>query len=270
MPIIVRDQIFYLDEFMSINSSMFNDCVIHILCKDGNGSFKYNGTTIHLIKNDLAVISNPEGNSDIESDKDFKCDILIAPEKFLHALLPANNYSIVGRVSLFSNPVIRMSQEDAEVLRSDIQIIVQRSKDVCHKYYNELLGSLFRAFIYDIFNLHSRQNENPFMSERVSYVTKRFFAMIQDGLPAIRREPSYYADKLNVSVKYLSETIKRVSGDSVSRHINRAAISIILDYLKDDSLSITQISDAMHFSSVQYFSRYCVKHLGKSPAHFRS
>ncbi|MDE6368304.1 MAG: helix-turn-helix domain-containing protein, partial [Muribaculaceae bacterium] len=178
-------------------------------------------------------------------------------------------YSITGRVSLFNNPVINATPDQAATFRNDINNIARRIPETDHLYYHEMIGSLCRTMIYDLFDFHTRHNENPFVSNRVAYVTKRFFSMIQEGVPAMHREPSFYAEALNVSVKYLSETIKRVTGDSVSLHINRAAVAIILEYLKDDNLSITQIADAMNFSSVQYFSRYCVKHLGNSPAKLR-
>lgn len=57
--------------------------------------------------------------------------------------------------------------------------------------------------------------------------------------------------------------------DSVSTYVNRAAVAIIKSYLDDNNLSITQIADEMQFTSVSYFSRYCVKHLGMSPARYR-
>ena len=55
----------------------------------------------------------------------------------------------------------------------------------------------------------------------------------------------------------------------VSTYINRAAAAIIKSYLDDNGQSITQIADEMQFTSVSYFSRYCVKHLGMSPARYR-
>lgn len=55
----------------------------------------------------------------------------------------------------------------------------------------------------------------------------------------------------------------------VSTYINRAAAAIIKSYLDDNGQSITQIADEMQFTSVSYFCRYCVKHLGMSPARYR-
>lgn len=93
--------------------------------------------------------------------------------------------------------------------------------------------------------------------------------MIEAGRPKTQREVAYYAKELNVTSKYLSDTIIRVTGQSISSHINNAATSIIIEYLKYNQLSITQIADEMNFTSVSYFSRYWTKHIGISPAQYR-
>ena len=113
-------------------------------------------------------------------------------------------------------------------------------------------------------------NENILSTDRVGYITRQFFNLIESGRPKTEREVSYYAEQLSVTPKYLSDTIKRISGKSVSTHINRAAASILKNFLNDSGLSITQIADEMKFTSVSYFSRYCVKHLGMSPSEYRT
>ena len=83
------------------------------------------------------------------------------------------------------------------------------------------------------------------------------------------RDVSYYAERLNVSPKYLSATIKRVTGHSVTSYIDRHTVPILKDYLSDERLSLTQIAELMNFASLSYFSRYCTKHLGQSPSEYR-
>ncbi|MBQ5978650.1 MAG: helix-turn-helix domain-containing protein [Bacteroidales bacterium] len=60
-----------------------------------------------------------------------------------------------------------------------------------------------------------------------------------------------------------------VTGLNVMSYINRHAVPILKKYLDDERLSLTQISEIMNFSSLSYFSRYCTKHLGKSPSEYR-
>ena len=80
---------------------------------------------------------------------------------------------------------------------------------------------------------------------------------------------SYFAERLNVSPKYLSATFKRLTGHTISSYIDRFTVPILKELLDDERLSLTQIAEMMNFSSLSYFSRYCTKHLGQSPSEYR-
>ena len=72
------------------------------------------------------------------------------------------------------------------------------------------------------------------------------------------------------SPKYLSDTVKRLTGYSVTHLIDRHTLPIIISFLEDDRLTLNQISDEMNFSSLSYFTRYCTKHLGMTPTKYRN
>ncbi|MBD5365899.1 MAG: AraC family transcriptional regulator [Bacteroides sp.] len=266
----LHDLIVFSEEFELINSPAFYDCVVHLICTYGTGSFLYNDRFFTLSNNDIAVIARPQFVSRIQSDDSFRCEYVAAPDKFLHNLLPANNYSIQGCVSLFDNPIISVSKIDAIRFRTDLANIRARIDNTDHQFYKEMMGSLLQTMVYDLFDFHAKTNDNILTTDRVGYITRQFFTLIEAGRPKTQREVSHYAEQLNVTTKYLSDTIKRVTGSSVSTHINNAATAIALGYLKDDSMSISQIADEMNFSSLSYFSRFCVKHIGMSPVKFRT
>ncbi len=266
----LHEMIVFSEDFSLINSPAFYDCVVHVICTEGTASFLYNDRLFTLSKNEVAVISRPQLVTDIRADKSFQCEYIAAPDKFLHNLLPANNYAIQGCVSLFDNPIIKISDIDAGRFRADLANIKRRIDNFDHLFYQELMGSLLQTMVYDLFDFHAKTNDNILTTDRVGYITAQFFTLIEGGRPKTQREVSHYADQLNVTPKYLSDTIKRVTGTSVSTHINSAATAIALEYLKDNTMSVTQIADEMNFSSLSYFSRFCVKHIGMSPAKFRT
>ncbi|MDE6304317.1 MAG: helix-turn-helix transcriptional regulator [Paramuribaculum sp.] len=208
--------------------------------------------------------------TEIKSDENYRCEYIAAPDKFLHNLLPANNYSIQGSVSLFDNPLIKVSDIDASRFRADLANIRNRIDNVDHRFYQEMMGSLLQTMVYDLFDFHAKTNDNILTTDRVGYITTQFFTLIEGGRPKTHREVSHYAAQLHVTPKYLSDTIKRVTGTSVSTYINNAATAIALEYLKNSNMSVSQIADEMNFSSLSYFSRFCVKHIGMSPVKFRT
>ena len=266
----IKDLIVFYEEFSMVNSPVYYDCVVHLIGTDGTGSFRYNDRIFTISKNDIAVIAHPRLVTEVRFNEDFRCECIAASQKLLHNLLPANNYAIQGRVSLFDNPIIKVSDLDASRFRADVANIKNRVDNTDHHFYQELMGSLLQTMIYDLFDFHAKTNENILTTDRVGYITAQFFTLIEGGRPKTHREVSHYAEQLNVTPKYLSDTIKRVTGTTVSTHINVAAKAIALAYLKDSTLSVSQIADEMNFSSLNYFSRFCVKHIGMSPTKFRT
>ena len=132
-----------------------------------------------------------------------------------------------------------------------------------------MMGSLCLTMIYDIFEAHAQRDTTDTHSDRTAFIVKQLMALLATGISRTERDVSYYAERLNVSPKYLSATIKRVTGHSVTSYIDRHTVPILKDYLGDERLSLTQIAELMNFASLSYFSRYCTKHLGQSPSEYR-
>lgn len=106
-------------------------------------------------------------------------------------------------------------------------------------------------------------------TDRANYIVKDFLQLLSTGITRTERNVSYFADRLNVSMKYLSSTVKRTTGNTVTSYIDRVTVPMLRKYLDDENLSLTQIADMMNFSSLSYFSRYCIKHLGITPSEYR-
>jgi AraC-like DNA-binding protein len=131
------------------------------------------------------------------------------------------------------------------------------------------MGSLCLTMMYDIFEAHAQRDATEAHTDRAGYIVKQLMAMLATGISQTERQVRYYAERLNVSPKYLSATVRRMTGHSVTSYIDRHTIPILKDYLNDERLSLTQIAELMNFTTLSYFSRYCTKHLGQSPSDYR-
>ena len=264
-----KAQIVYSEDINRINSPNFTDWGVHLICNEGDAMFLFNSKPVTIQKNDAAVINHPELVAHINASDDLKIRFIAAPFKFLYNLLPANHYGIGGHISLFENPVIPLSEEDALRFNNDIEQLRLRSCDSQHLFYDELIGSLALTMIYDLFDFHAKLHGESNPTERTTNVVKRLLSLLESGRAKRYREVAYYANELNVSPKYLSETVKRLTGNSVMNLIDKYAVPVLIDFLKNSQLSFSQISEEMNFSSLSYFSRYAQKHLGMSPTEYR-
>ena len=264
-----KAEIVYSEDINLINSPDFKDWGVHLVCNEGDAMFLFNSRPVTIQKNDAAVINHPELVTHINASNDMEIRFIAAPFKFLYNLLPANHYGIGGHISLFENPVIPLNEEDARRFNNDIEQLRLRSADTHHLFYDELIGSLALTMIYDLFDFHAKLHAETTPTERTTNVVKRLLALLENGRAKRYREVAYYANELNVSPKYLSETVKRITGNSVMNLIDKYAVPVLIDFLKNSELTFTQISEEMNFSSLSYFSRYAQKHLGMSATQYR-
>ena len=259
----------YSTDFLAMNAPELSHTCMHLLCTAGEGSFVFNERCYHIVKNDLVVIPMPARVSNLAAPADMQVEWFAADYKFLQNLLPSNNYSIGGSISLNQDPVIKLTDEQARHLLSDFHRLRDRMGDRHLLFYRELMGSLCLTMMYDIFEPHAQRDATDTHTDRTAYIVKQLMALLSTGISRTERDVSYYAERLNVSPKYLSATIKRVTGHSVTSYIDRHTVPILKDYLNDERLSLTQIAELMNFASLSYFSRYCTKHLGQSPSEYR-
>ena len=259
----------YSTDFYGMNARELTHTCMHLLCLAGEGRFVFNEHSYHIVKNDLVVIHMPNRVRNLAAHEDLEVEWLAADYKFLQNLLPSNNYSIGGSISLNQDPVIQLTDEQARHLLDDFHRLRDRMDESHLQFHRELMGSLCLTMIYDIFEAHAQREATDSHTDRTAYIVKQLMTLLSTGISRTEREVNYYAERLNVSPKYLSATIKRVTGHSVTTYIDRHTIPILKDYLNDERLSLTQIADLMNFTSLSYFSRYCTKHLGQSPSEYR-
>ena len=266
---IVKTDFQYSTDFLAMNAPELSHTCMHLLCTAGEGSFVFHEKCYHIVKNDLVVMPNPTRAKNLAAAPGMEVEWFAADYKFLQNQLPSNNYSIGGSISLNQDPVIKLTDGQAAILLADFHRLRDRMDDRELLFYRELMGSLCLTMMYDIFEPHALREAVDPHSDRTAYIVRQLMDLLSTGVSRTEREVSYYAERLHVSPKYLSATVKRVTGHSVSSFINRHTVPILKKYLDDERLSLTQIADRMNFTSLSYFSRYCTKHLGMSPSQYR-
>jgi AraC family transcriptional regulator len=79
-----------------------------------------------------------------------------------------------------------------------------------------------------------------------------------------------YYQEIRVSRGYFFELFKNATGLSPMQYINHFRISRAKDDLRFTNLSITEIAEKNHFSSIHYFSRLFRRLTGQTPKEFRA
>jgi len=83
------------------------------------------------------------------------------------------------------------------------------------------------------------------------------------------RDVAFYADKLCVTVKYLSQVVKEKAGRPALEFIEQYVITECKALLLSTTMSIQQIADELHFPSQSVFGKYFKRATGVSPRDYR-
>lgn len=191
--------------------------------------------------------------------------------------LPAGTYTInvptyngkSASMALFNNPVMSLTEEQQKVCALDFDYIKRRLALTTHNFHRDAMINAIQCMIIDFFDFHASLYGNEKITSQYAELIERFMALLERGDYRKNREINYYADKLFVTSKYLSEVCKKVSGFPANYRINRYTVLDISRQLRDRKKTLTALADAYNFSSPGYFSRYVQKYLGIKPTDFR-
>ncbi|MBQ3631431.1 MAG: AraC family transcriptional regulator, partial [Prevotella sp.] len=190
-------------------------------------------------------------------------------QKFIEMSTPQSNYGMRGQLFLFQNPIMKLTPEQQEVCRQNFEAVKRRLKQTDHHFRHDALMNAVECMIIDFFDFHARLYPADKISSQQHQLMEQFIEMLERGDFRRNRDISYYADKLCVTPKYISEVSKKVSGLPAAFWITRYTSLDISRLLRDRRLSFTDISDMFGFSSLSHFSRYVQTNLGAKPSDFR-
>lgn len=138
-----------------------------------------------------------------------------------------------------------------------------------HVYGKELLYHTFYIYLYELYGL-SKKYAVPFSHHvtRKENLVKNFTQLVQNQCRS-QRNVSTYAAELNITPKYLTETVKEITGRTAGEIIDDFVLLEAKMLLDNPALSIAEIANELHFSDQSFFGKYFKRHTGLSPKEFR-
>lgn len=248
-----------------------DECVAHILCYQGEMQFKFDDRPFTLSAHSSMIIRVQRLIENMRPSADFAAKCIYITPSYVEFCTPRSNYGIRGSLSLFQNPVMKLDKEQFERLNMDFRYMEYRYNQDSHRFQDDIMYCCTQALFLDFFDFRASElgDDAEPVSEQNSSLMSRFFALLNEGNYVKHREVTWYADKLFVTSKYLSEVCKSISGKAANYWINRFATIHIRRLLRERDMTFTQISDMFDFSSPAYFSRFVQKNLGVTPSSFR-
>lgn len=105
-------------------------------------------------------------------------------------------------------------------------------------------------------------------TSRPAVVTQEFTRLLGQALRS-RPPVGGYAERLGISVAYLNEAVKQVTGLTPGQHIRQAHILEAKRLLSGTDLAVRQIAREVGFGDPAYFSHFFRRETGMTPGGFR-
>ena len=249
-------------------SEFTSDYHVHILVRDGEMRFSDGKTEFLSQKDDLVIWQMSNTIQRVTYSDDFEADFLIASGDFLARFNPEMVWASKGFIFIRINPSFHLHKESLRLMNDDFSLFRQRLDMPESPFKEEVVGRVMQIFLYDLWAVYSSEMSQMETNDNAARIFLRFLSMVQQDCRQ-QRDVAFYADKLCITPKYLSQVSRSVSGLPASEWITYYATFELVSLLNDQSKTLTEVADMMRFESASHFSRYVKKLLGKSPSEYR-
>lgn len=184
---------------------------------------------------------------------------------------------IIDQYKFFSYDVheaLHLSEAEQKIITDCVHLIQAEITERIDRHSQQVVSSTLQLllnysqrFYERQFNTRSAQNSDAvslFQSHLNSYHSEGKLA--SEGLPGL----DYFSDKMHLSSNYLSDLLKRETGQSAKDHIHDFIIDKAKTLLLSQSDSVGEIAFSLGFNYPHYFSRLFKAKTGLSPIEYRS
>ncbi|MEZ2443278.1 helix-turn-helix domain-containing protein [Chitinophaga sp. RCC_12] len=263
----------HLADFDNIRTNFRSDFTTILLVKKGKITGALNREEFTMSTNSLLLASPSSNKKMISIDKTAVVSVLSFTLDFLVAIgMPPAKMELYDYFTTRYSPHWRLNKEDALTISEHLNQLSVRADNLLHKapFAKELLHHTFFLLLYELASLSTKYQEQKAsnISRKESLVIS-FTNLVQLQFRH-QRNLQQYAEQLFVTPKYLTETVKEMTGKNAGEVIDDFVMLEAKLLLDDPKLSISQVAELLHFSDQSFFGKFFKRHTGYSPKEFRA
>ena len=245
---------------------------IFMLCNKNRVTFHQGNVRYTADSGDFVVWLSTKPCDRIDYSDQTDADVLLVSDYFLDLYRPNQVSDARGYEYQTINPILRSSltllARERTILEDDFKNILRHSYTFQGYLGEQIAGTLLRVFLYDIWTYFSQLTMKYQDEGLPSLHFARFLLEVRYNCSK-HRDVAWYANKVGVTPKYLTEVSKDATNRPAGEWIDEYAAIILRKELSAENVSLTDLAKEMIFSSLPAFTRYVKRVLGCSPSEFR-
>lgn len=198
--------------------------------------------------------------------------LVIHPD-FIQSYALAKNIKEYGYFTYAVNEALHLSDKEEAMMTMLIEQIEQEYRSTIDHYSQDVIVSQIELLLNYANRFYNRQfitrkNASHDLLTKLEDILSDYFdhEQVQEmGLPTVH----YLAEKLNVSPTYLSDLLRKLTGQSAQQHIHNKLIDKAKEILTTTSLSVSEIAYQLGFEYPQSFNKLFKSKTNVSPLEFR-
>lgn len=247
---------------------LFSRGVSVLLFSRGKAEVRINGKSYSADAGTVATVMADEIVELEHVSEDCVCAMVSAPsETVIDFPSPAD--SDILTMTMIS-PVFTVPDRKMALVMEYYKLMQTVNADRDNVFRWEIMKSIFYSMMLEICDAYRQYGTVVGKSEllRHEQLGDELFRLLSRHCRT-HRSVSFYAGKLNITPKYLSREIKRITGRTVQEWVNRLTIMEMKKQLNVPGRTIMQISEDMEFSSPSAFVQFFKLHTGTTPLKYR-
>ncbi|MFT3827540.1 MAG: helix-turn-helix domain-containing protein [Chitinophagaceae bacterium] len=198
------------------------------------------------------------------------CGMVFTSDFMAQAGMSPKHMELFDFFSANNDPVVPLGPQDVDNLVSLVQVMSRKSagnnSNVLDK---EVINHSFLAFIYEMATVFRKHKGAVSIQLTKKEDLAMRFAKLLNGHFREERSVFFYADLLCVTPKYLTQTVKEVTGKTAGEMIDGMVVMEAKVLLNNMSQSIASVAESLYFSDQFFFSKFFKKHTGLTPTDYR-
>jgi len=247
------------------------DFYVFGLCVKGKITIKLNGKPIVTNAGELFACPPKMIYDDPMVSLDFECKTICVSDRLLRNLLGSKAEIINREVYLKHNYIYHWVADLACAAYYDL--LRDKWKHFDLTFNKEILLALMQAVLLEFCAIIKDESDHEEVALTATTQTNELFRQYIDILSQETfkmQTVSWYANRLNVTPKYLSHICKKISDKTALDWIHEMVIEDVRYHLERTTLSVKEICVDLGFSNLSFFGKFVRKNLGYSPRKYRS
>ncbi len=233
-----------------------------IWIKKGNGIIQAGGQVYSVQDNMIYCIAPGKTYKYLEGDHILEGYYISFSRDFIQ---PWQGYEINNSLEFLEETFHLQFLSVAEKIEIELEIIAEKMNREYNNCFNqklELLRGLLNIFVIYFSRSEVHQNESQVLT-RDNVLFKKFMSLVKKNFIS-KKMVSDYANELCVTANYLNRTVKKISGNTASYHIQQQIITEAKKQAVHCGCSMKEIAYQLGFDNLAHFSKFFKNNSGSS------